>query len=545
MKSDKSPSSVFARLARMHPAAWMMGLLIAAKALNFVKKIMIGKFYGVTFLADAFFSASYLPYHAAIYFEGIIFLLFLPLLAEIRQKQGPAESEKFSLFFGLVLLAGAALVSVLMALLAPWIIGELVPGFSADERGLIVELFRVMSFAVLLISLCTFFQAMNSFSGRRIFSSTSALTDAAVMIGVLTLTSGFGIQAAAWASLAGALTAFFCQMGAWLRGRHFRFATPSLDAQKKWLRRLGGLIIPMGFLWALQQCPFVILNRFASGMWAGTISALSIAQTMTSVPMALVNQTVLLAVLPLMARQAYGQSAGSAEKTFFQTLKSSFVLLVPAGITLSALSRPVSVLFFSGGGILPEGTARIANCLSFFGFSLFALYADLFTSQSLVSAGRVWPALVLAATRAVMTYAIGYGLSSLWDYRGLAFSYSAGLLGNFFLFAPWFLARFLNWRGWTALFKTVFRAAGASIPGLLVGFYAHHWTLREWMGFPASFTAFFLFAALALVVSSYAFLGRVFGLFDDLTGPGSGSKPGTTDNFPSCADYSVMAGDLA
>lgn len=469
--------------------------LVSAKVLNFFKKILIGQLFGVSWVADAFFAASYLPYYVAIFFEGIVFLGFLPIFSQVLSQKGKEEANQFVS----EVLIFVSLVTVFLVLLAwvgaPWIIREIVPGFSAGKQELTRSLFQILSLVVIFISLTSFFKALNSYFEDNAVAASSGLLDTAVTIGLTLLTWKFlGIAGAAWAAVVGALTALTFQAASLFR-KHLVFSA-RFSIRTAWLKQLFVFLIPMGVIWAFQQIPVVILNRFGSGMWEGTISALVISHTLTTVPMGLVSHTVLFTVFPSLAKQAHQATPEEVRQTFFQTLRGGCFILVPVGFLLTGLARPLAALFFGGGGISIEGTQRIANSLACFGWATFALYADLFMTQSLIAVRKTTPAIFLSASRAVLTYVIGYVLSIHWDYQGLALSFSLALVINFFLFFPLFFRMSPFSQGWGDLFKYSLKLVLASSFAFLILAATRQWSVAEWLSSPRWFLALILIAGL-------------------------------------------------
>ena len=458
--------------------------LVAAKLLNFFKKILIGQLFGVSSVADSFFAASYLPYYLALFFEGVLFLGFLPLFSQLVTEKGERKAGEFVSEISLAILLLTGFLVVLGWRSAPWVIRQLVPGFSSSEQHLTLELFRIHSLIVIFISLTSFFKALNSYFEHYALAASSALVDTVVMIGV-TLAGWrvWGIYSAAWGAVAGAFSALLFQAGLLFR-KHPIFV-PRFSLRNTWVAKLFVFLIPMGVIWGFQQIPLVLLNRFGSGMWEGTISALSISQALTIVPVGLVNHTVLFAVFPSLTKQASEPTLENLRGTFFQTLRGGFFILVPIGFLLTVLARPLTVLFFSGGGVSEEGTKRIANSLTCFGWATFALYADVFMTQSLIAIRKPSPAIFLCASRAVLTYVIGYVLSTLWDYQGLALSFSLAMTLNLFLLFPLFF-RMSPFQGkWKNLFGYAAKLILAASPIFLMVWFVNQWSVKSWVGFRA------------------------------------------------------------
>lgn len=480
----------------------VFAFLVAAKLLNFFKKILIGKFFGVTFTADAFFAASYLPYYLAIFFEGVIFLAFLPLFSQVRAEKGGEEARFFAgevfllTFFLTSVFAGAACWG------APWFVNQLVPGFSPAEQQFTVSLFRILCLVIIFISICSFFKALNSFFDRHAFAASSGVMDAVVMIIVMLLGWRlWGIQGAAWGAVLGAFAA--CAAQGFYFYRAEAFFPLKISFRSPWLMQLLYVLAPLGVIWGLQQIPLLILNRFGSGMWEGTISALNIALTVTTVPMGLVSHTVLVSVFPSMARQAHDVLTGDIRETFFRTLRGSFFILIPLGFLLTAFARPFSVLFFQGGGISMEGTQRIANALACLGWATFALYADLFMTQSLLAVRKTLPAIGLCGIRAALTYFLTYFLSVPWDYQGLALSFSMAMVLNWLFFYPLFFRGTPFTGGWKSLYYYTFKLAAAAAPLFLCRWILNRWSVSEWMAFPQAVSAASVAALGACALAAY------------------------------------------
>ena len=454
--------------------------LISAKLLNFFKKILIGRLFGVSSVADSFFAAGYLPYYLALFFEGVLFLGFLPLFSRVMSEKGEKAAGEFVSEVSVAILLLTGLLVLLGYGTAPWVIRQLVPGFSAEEQTVTRILFQIQTLVVIFMSLSSFFKALNSYFEHYAVAASSALVESLVMIAV-TLASWkiWGIYGAAWAAVAGAFSGFAFQAVGLFR-RHPIFVR-RFSIANAWVGRLLVFLIPMGIIWGFQQIPLILLNRFGSGMWEGTISALSISQTLTTVPMGLVNHTVLFAVFPSLAKQAQEPSPENLRDTFFQTLRGGFLILVPIGFLLTALARPLTVLFFSGGGISQEGTTRIANSLACFGWATFALYADVFMTQSLIAIRKPFAAILLCGTRAVLTYVMGYMLSTIWDYQGLAASFSVAMAVNFFLLFPLFF-KLSPFRGkWKELFGYAAKLILAASPIFFLAWFVNQWSVRTWM----------------------------------------------------------------
>jgi len=102
-------------------------------------------------------------------------------------------------------------------------------------------------------------------------------------------------------------------------------------------------------------------------------------------------------------------------------------------------------------------------------------------AQSLISVRKAWPAIILCASRAVLTYGIGYFLSTYWDYQGLALSFSLAMVINFVFFFPLIL-RSSPFRGrWKALLGMTLKAFAASLPIVAMGIAVNRYPILSWL----------------------------------------------------------------
>lgn len=479
--------------------------LVSAKFLNLIKKILVGKLFGISTVADVFFAACYLPYCAAVFFEGVIYLGLLPLFSKTMLEKGREEANRF---LGNALPAIVVLTAVLALftwIFAPWLVHQLVPGFKPAQLGLTVDLFRIMTLVIIFISLCSFFQALNSYHGQYAIAGSSGLTDSLLMIGFMLLSyRAWGIHGAAWAAVIGSACALSLQILPLLR---IPGALPDKFLfEPKVILQILSILIPMCAIWGLKQIPIIILNRFGSGMWQGTISAYAISLGLMIVPTALVSQTVLICIFPSLAKQTCEAAPGAAQTTFLNTLRAAFFILIPLGFMLSGFARPIAVIFFSGGGITDEGTRRIANSLAFFGWAAFAFYADIFFTQFLITSRRIKAAILAGASRSVLMYGLGYYLSALMDYKGLAFSFSLALALNFFVVFPVFFKNLLTRDAWKKLLLFCAKMATAASPALMAAVAFGRFSIIEWLQVSRWLVALGSAALLLLWLASFLFI---------------------------------------
>ena len=140
----------------MKAMATVGGLTGLSRIAGFIRDILTAAILGAGPVADAFFVALKLPnFFRRVTAEGAFSVSFVPVYAELLEKDGRARADSFAsnaFMMMLTLLMGFTLV---MLLAMPWVIYAIAPGFAGDEvrYDLAVELTRVTFPYLLMMSL--------------------------------------------------------------------------------------------------------------------------------------------------------------------------------------------------------------------------------------------------------------------------------------------------------------------------------------------------------------------------------------------------------
>ena len=113
------------------------GATLVSRVLGFVRDAVTAAVLGGGPVADAFFVAFRLPnLFRRLFAEGAFASAFVPMLVEVRDREGAAAARRFSGEAALALLATIALLTVPAMVFAPEVVRLLAPGFAADPGKL-------------------------------------------------------------------------------------------------------------------------------------------------------------------------------------------------------------------------------------------------------------------------------------------------------------------------------------------------------------------------------------------------------------------------
>ena len=408
---DKPPASG-RRLATL-----LMGGALLGKILGFVREILMAKVLGASIVADSFrggMTAVLLPL-LMLQNEGVPAIL-IPMYRDWRPS-GQAPKRFAALTVALFFVA--VMIFVLLQAMAPFWVGIVVGGFSAEGQALTLRFVRIMALAMPASVLLNCLAAAEIALGRsRITSLRSAVVNVAVIAGIFILALTGRAEALAWC-FAGA----FNILGGWALWTLLKDGV--LDPDGVSLRdvwRAGGSFFarlrPLVIQPLAEQGQVWIERVLASGLAVGTVATLDYARTLTDSALLLVSQPVGLAVL----------SAGPADDTRVQMeglARPVLAVGIPASVTLVLFAPELVSLVFRRGAFGDEAVLMTSAALSGIGAGLWAATLGWILLRMLNSAGRNSRAALILAAAYGANALVGIALAPLFSSLGLGLGEAA------------------------------------------------------------------------------------------------------------------------
>jgi len=340
----------------------LAGFFAVDKVVAFVRQVIIARQFGLSSELDVFNVANNIPdMISALISGGAIAMALIPVLAEVRTRDGQAASwNLFSRVANLAFLV-AAVVSLLAALLAgPLVRWELgvAPGFSAEQQQLVVELMRLDLIATLIFALSGMaiagLQANQHFllpalapilyNVGQIFGALILAPMQGYQVGGVTLPAlGLGVHGLVYGVLLGAGLHLGIQIPGLLRFG-FRWTASLRPTPDFW--RVLLLLLPRLISMGCVQLIFLVRDNLASRLDVGSVSALTYGWMIFQLPETLIGTAVGVAILPTLAEmfsQGQEQAFGDAVQRAVQVL---LALTLPVAAVFGLALRPLLVLAF-------------------------------------------------------------------------------------------------------------------------------------------------------------------------------------------------------
>ncbi|MBA3534552.1 MAG: murein biosynthesis integral membrane protein MurJ [Ardenticatenales bacterium] len=364
------------RVARA--AIIVMAGFLASKVAGLVRQLVIARVFGATGALDAYFAAFTAPdIIFTLISGGALATAFIPVFSDYTNSEEPSAKEaawRMASNILTVTFALSTVVSLLTALLAPWLVAEIIaPGFSPEQQIITVDLMRLALISTIIFSISGLVGGvlytlqhflLPAFAG--FFYNVGIILCALFL--VPRMPEGQGVYALVIGSIIGALLHLAIQLPAvW----HFRIRLrPLFDLSDPGLRQVAVLMGPRALALGLINAKLIIKSNLASRLDPGSLSALDYAWDLMQLPETIFATAVATAVFPTLAELAARKAHHELATTFNQTIRTILALTVPAAVGLLVLGSPIVRTFYEGGNFSSGASEAVSYALSFFAFGI-------------------------------------------------------------------------------------------------------------------------------------------------------------------------------
>ncbi len=415
------------RVARA--AVLLMITVVISRFLGYGREVALYSIFGINYVTDAYRAAFSVPdFLYMMLVGGALSSAFIPVFSScIATRQEQEGWKSASIVFNYVLIALILLVIIAYFYTLP-LVKLLAPGLPPGYIALTVDLTRIMflqtAFMVLNGFAMGILNSCNNFAAPAIGSLVYNL----VIIGVgIALENRFGIAAFAYGVVIGSALNFIVQIPA-LRGVGLKYHF-SFDHRDKGFRQIMILMVPVLAGLGVIQLNLFVTRNLASGMGAGAISSLDLAQKLMNLPIGIFAVSIAIAIFPTLTVLVARGELDMFKRSTSLGLRAIFLVSIPASFGLAALGLPMIRLLFEHGeytAAMAETTYRV---LIFYLVGLFAYSAIQVLNRSFYALkDTLIPVIASAITIAANIY-LSIQLSAMIGAKGLALAYSlAGIV---------------------------------------------------------------------------------------------------------------------
>jgi putative peptidoglycan lipid II flippase len=416
--------------------------ILLSRLVGLVRQRAFNHYFGQSDQADAFNAAFKIPnFLQNLFGEGVLSASFIPVYSRLLAEGDEKEASRIaSAILSILALCTAVLVAA-GALLTPFLIDVIAPGFHGAKRELTIRLVQILFPGAGLLVLSAWCLGILNSHRKFFLSYTAPVVWNVAMIAALV---GFGRRELpslaiylAFGSVAGSALQLGVQLPSVLSlVRHLR---PRLDTASEHVREVLKNFAPVFLSRGVVQISAYVDQVFASLLGTGAVAALTNAQTLYTLPVSLFGMSVSAAELPAMS-SALGAESEIAEQ-LRQRLNSGLrriaFFVVPSAMAFLTLGGVITAALFETGRFRHGDSNYVWGILAGSSVGLLASTLGRLYSSTYYALRDTRTPLRYAIVRVSLTITLGYvcaiwlpgwlGIEARWGVAGL--TASAGVAG--------------------------------------------------------------------------------------------------------------------
>ncbi|MBN1399672.1 MAG: murein biosynthesis integral membrane protein MurJ [Anaerolineae bacterium] len=436
---------------------------VASRALGLLREAVVAGTFGASGATSAFDAVSGVPkmvYELLI--GGMLSAALVPVLSEYATEDHRAEIEEvLSILLSVASVVLVAVV-VMLELAAPWIAPLLVGGFEPRLLQTATRLVRIIVPSILIYGLSGILQAFHYAHQRFVFPAMGAPAhNLGVILVVLLLARRLDIASLSVGILVAALVQLLVQLPG-LRGTHIRWR---FNWQHPVVQRILRLYAPVVLSIVIQNVGIVIDRNLASRTVNEAITWMTKATFLIQLPLGLVSMAISLAVLPTLSQIDAAREVDRFKRMLSLGLRLVLVVIIPAGLGLYALGRPIIELIFEHGEFTSVDTLQSWRALRLYLLGLPFAAIDLPLVFSFYAQKDTVTPVIVGIVTVLIYLVVGPTLAFVagWSYLGLVMANSVQLGSHALIMLVLFARRFGSLQGY-GVGLTALKSGIASIP---------------------------------------------------------------------------------
>jgi putative peptidoglycan lipid II flippase len=373
---------------------------------------------------DAYFIAAAVPVLVTTVVVGTLQGAVVPVYVRVRSAgEREQASRLFSTLFNLALIA-ATVFTVAMFLFRHQLILASAPAADPFRRDLAVTLAPIIFPALVLTVALGVLEAVLNAEGQFGWPAYAGLLVPLVTtVVVLVAGKSLGVVTLGIGTLIG-LALQGCAFVVRVRRAGIVYR-PILDVHNAALALVLMAGWPLLLDFFIGQVSPLIDQMFASGLSAGSISALSYALKLLSVPTGVIFAAVGRATLPFLSRHVGAGDMPGFKATLRLYLWVVGISTALVSVPMLALAHPVVQILFQRGAFSAGDTDRTATTLIGFAVGLLPMALGFLLAGAFTALGKTRVLMYVSAFSVIANATFDYFLSQLWQSFGIALATSA------------------------------------------------------------------------------------------------------------------------
>lgn len=335
-----------------------------SKLLGLLRDHLLARQFGAEL--DTYYAAFRMPdflFHQLSY--GVLAAAFVPIFVEIFRKENKETAFRFASDVMRLTVLIITSFSIILFILAPYILPIFVPGFSDEALATTVTATRIMLVTPIFFTIGSIAGGIQN-AMHRFFALSLApiFYNLGIIGGIVFLSKTYGVYGVSIGVAIGAFLNMAIQLPAIIK-TGFKYV-PSLKWWNTRVKEMVLLSLPRILGMSVTQISLITDTIIASTLAAGSITVINFAANLESLPMGVIGISVAVVSFGTLSAHAADQNTAEFVKEISTNLRKILFLLIPLAFGMAVLRFQIVQIVLEKGAFTTTDTALTANTLGFF-----------------------------------------------------------------------------------------------------------------------------------------------------------------------------------
>ena len=401
----------------LHEAAYVLAIFaLLSSVLALFRDKLLAYTFGAGHQLDIYYAAFRVPDFifaliGSLVSASILLPFFIDSFSRSHEEGKSFSDAIFTIFFMVIVV-----ISVLILILAPWIVPLVLPGFAHDPAlPQLILAMRIMLLSPIFLALSNLFSSLTQMRHRfLVYALSPVMYNLGIIVGVFFLYRWIGLSGLAVGVALGA----FLHMGIQLPFLRHEKLLPKFTRNLQWSKMKPILLtaFPRTLTLSANELAEFIFISMASLLTAGSISVFNLAFNLQSVPLALIGVSYSSAVFPTLSKLYYEKNAAAFLQKMITAARHIIFWSMPITILFIVLRAQIVRVVLGAGKFDWADTRLTAAMLALFiistvGQSLIVLFVRAFYAE-----GKTAKPLLINIISACVIIALGFLLIHAFDH---------------------------------------------------------------------------------------------------------------------------------
>lgn len=398
--------------------------LVFAYVLSFAKESIIAYFYGVSAETDAYTIAIQIPVLLFAFVSVAINNVVIPIYSKVYYQQSEEAANIFVNKLLSLLIFGLLAFIIIAEVFAGQLVYIFAPGFSTETHDLATTLLRIVFPSILFTVIQNVYTAVLNVHKNFVAPSFAVyFLNIGLIGGILVLHKQMGIASACVGQLCGGLIQFSYLV--LLTRKIYRFR-PNIHQLKQDENLKQAIKMTGPVIWSISVAELnALVNRLvASFLFVGSVAALSYAQKVNTVAIALMVHVISTIIYPLYAESFANGNDEQLSRRVNLSITVYSLLLMPLSVGIFCLKEEIIQLAFGRGQFDAAAVNVTQDLLGFYCIGIMFMGLRETVSKVFNSMGDTRTTAINATIGVVLNIVLNVTLPFVMGVNGLALATS-------------------------------------------------------------------------------------------------------------------------